>query len=220
MLDVAKQGVRHVKKIAGTTGVATGQCKPSTVHAKDVREDCTGTVDHTAREQASTHTHTREAWVLYKAIKRTHGTTTLPAKVLCGDRLGQMTHQQIRATATRMNAYTGYNNRYCSYRSCHHKIESNKHTVVTCPRYTEARQQFEAKTGIRICEANYIDIMALNYRKLGLDSKVLATALCKLLAQIARTHTKTNKIASVAHSLGSNQRRLIIQTHRSERAPD
>ena len=104
--------------------------------------------------------------------------------------------------------------------SCHHKIESNKHTVVTCPRYTDARQQFAAKTGIRICEANYIDIMALNYRKLGLDSKVLATALCKLLAQIARTHTKMNKIASVAHSLGSNQRRLIFQTNRFERPPD
>ena len=92
--------------------------------------------------------------------------------------------------------------------------------MVTCPRYTEARQQFEAKTGIRICEANYIDIMALNYRKLGLDSKVLATALCRLLAQIARTHTKMNKIASVAHPLGSNQRRLIIQTNRFERPPD
>ena len=41
-----------------------------------------------------------------------------------------------------------------------------------------------------------------------------------VLAQIVRIHTKENKIASVAHSLGSNQRRLIIQTHRSERAPD
>ena len=131
-----------------------------------------------------------------------------------------MTHQQIRATATRMNAYTGYNSRYCSYRSCHHKIESNKHTVVSCPRYTEARQEFEAKTGIRICEANYVDIMAINYHKLGVDGKVLATALCKLLAQIARVHTKMNKIASVAHPLGGNQRRLIIQTHRSERHPD
>ena len=72
--------------------------------------------------------------------------------------------------------------------------------------------EFEAKTGIRICEANYVDIMATNYRKLGVDSKVLATALCKLLAQIARVHTKMNKIASVAHSLGSNQTRLTIQT--------
>ena len=70
----AKQAIRHVEKIAGTTGVAIGQRKPSTVHAKDVREDCTDTADHTAREQASTHTHTREAWVLYKAIKHTHGT--------------------------------------------------------------------------------------------------------------------------------------------------
>ena len=135
----AKQGIRHVEKIAGTTGVAAGQRKPSTVHAKDVREDCTANADHTVHEQVNTHTHTREAWVLYKAIKRTHGAPTLPVKVLCGDRLGQITHQQIHATATRMNAYTGYNNRYCSYRNCHHKIESNKHTVVSCPRYTEAR---------------------------------------------------------------------------------
>ena len=96
----------------------------------------------------------------------------------------------------------------------------NKHTIVSCPRYTEARQEFEAKTGIRVCAANYVDIMAINYRKLNVDSKLLATALCKLLARIARIHTKTNKIASVAHPLGSNQRRLIIQTHRSERPPD
>ena len=62
--------------------------------------------------------------------------------------------------------------------------------------------------------------MAIDYRKLGVDSKVLATALCKFLAQIARTHTKMNKIASVAFPLGSNQRRLIIQTNRFERSPD
>ena len=82
--------------------------------------------------------------------------------------------------------------------------------------------EFEAKTCIRICGANFVDTMAINYRKLGVDSKVLATALCKLLAQITQRHTKMNKIASVAHPLGSNQRRLIIQTHRhrSERHPD
>ena len=77
--------------------------------------------------------------------------------------------------------------------------------------------------GIRICEANYVDIMAINYRKLDVDSKLLATALCKFLAQIARVHTKTNKIASVAHSLGGNQGRSIIPTDvgtlPSERAP-
>ena len=151
------------------------------------------------------------------APQRTHRTSTLQQKIQCGDRLGQMTHQQIRATATRMNAYTGHNHRYCSHHNCYQTVESNKHTVVTCPRYTEARQEFEAKTGIRICEANYVDIMAINYRKLNVDSKLLATALCK---RIARVHTKTNKIASVAHPLGSNQRRLIIQTHRSERHPD
>ena len=131
-----------------------------------------------------------------------------------------MTHQQIRATATRMNAYTGYNSRHCSHHECRQQIESNRHAITTCSRYAEARQTFETKTGIRINNTNYVDIMAIDYHKLGVDSKTLATALCELLAQIARIHTKENKIASVAHSLGSNQRRLIIQTHRSERAPD
>ena len=216
----AKQGIQHAERVAGTTGVATGQRKPSTVRAKDVHEDCTGTADATAREQAKSHTHTREAWELYKAIKRAHGTTMLPHKVLCGSRLGQMAHQQIRATATRMNAYTGYNSRRCSHHECRQQIESNRHAITTCSRYAEARQIFETKTGVRISNTNYIDIMAIDYRKLGVDSKTLATALCELLAQIVRIHTKENKIASVAHSLGSNQRRLIIQTHRSERAPD
>ena len=32
----AKQGTRHVEKVAGTAGVAIRQRKPSTVHAKDV----------------------------------------------------------------------------------------------------------------------------------------------------------------------------------------
>ena len=76
------------------------------------------------------------------------------------------------------------------------------------------------RSKLRLLIAYCVDIMAINYRKLDVDSKLLATALCKFLAQIARVHTKTNKIASVAHPLGSNQRRLIIQTHRSERPPD
>ena len=119
-----------------------------------------------------------------------------------------------------MNAYTGHNNRHCSHHECLQRIESNKHTITTCPRYAEARQIFETKTGVRISNTNYVDIMAIDYRKLGVDSKTLATALCELLAQIVRIHTKENKIASVAHSLGSNQRRLIIQTNRFERPPD
>ena len=41
--------------------------------------------------------------------------------------------------------------------------------------------------------------MAIDYRKLGIDSKTLATALCELLAQIARTHTRMNKIARRYH---------------------
>ena len=132
--------------------------------------------------------------------------------MLCGNRLGQMTHQQVRATATRMNAYTGYNNRRCSHHECRQQIESNRHAITTCSRYAEARQTFKTKTGIRISNTNYVEIMAIDYHKLGVGSKTLATALCELLAQIARIHTKENKIASVAHSLGSNQRRLIIHT--------
>ena len=154
------------------------------------------------------------------AIQSQSNQSILLVYMYCMTCVRVMTHQQIRATATRMNAYTGHNNRHCSHHECQQQIESNRHTITACPRYTEARQAFEAETGIRVSHTNYIDIMAIDYHKLGVDSKILATALCKFLARIARTHTKMNKIASVAFPLGSNQRRLIIQTHRSERPPD
>ena len=71
-----------------------------------------------------------------------------------------------------------------------------------------------------MCDDTYTDIMALDHRKLNVDGTVLATALCRLLATVAKAHAKTNQIASVAHSLERNQRRSIIQTGRSERPPD
>ena len=121
-----------------------------------------------------------------------------------------------------MNAYTGKYERMCTYRECRRRqrIESNRHAVATCPRYAAARHAFHVTTGVRMCDDTYTDIMALDHRKLKVDGSVLATALCRLLATIAKAHAKTNHIASVAHSLERSQRRSIIQTGRSERRPD
>ena len=64
--------------------------------------------------------------------------------------------------------------------------------------------------------------MALDAKKLGVASDVLAKALCCMLARIVTDHGCGYKFASVAAPLedGSNQRRPIIQTSRSEQAPD
>ena len=96
------------------------------------------------------------------------------------------------------------------------------HVIAQCPRYTAARENFARTTGITLCEATYTDIMAINYKKLQVDKTILAKALCALLAQIARVHTKYNKreFASVAIPLGCNQRRSIISPLAAERAPD
>ena len=69
--------------------------------------------------------------------------------------------------------------------------------------------------GISITSDNYIDIMALDAKKLGVAGDVLAKALCKLLAHIATAHSRVSNLASVAFPLdgGSNQRRSIIQAH-------
>ncbi len=74
-----------------------------------------------------------------------------------------------------------------------------------------------------ITAERYIDIMALDAKKLGVTCEVLlARALCKFLAHIATAHSSENSIASVAFPLdgGSNQRRSIIQADRPERVPD
>ena len=81
------------------------------------------------------------------------------------------------------------------------KKETNKHTVVECERYATARQQFALKTGVTITTANYIDVMALNAKKLNVAPSTLAKALCQLLAHIMKKHRQENNndnTASVA----------------------
>ena len=150
--------------------------------------------------------------------------TTLPRKILQGDYLGQLTHQQIRAAATRFNAYTGRYGRNCTHTQCAGRRETSRHAVVDCKRYAAVRQQFALETGIQISVANYIDIMALNATKLAVQPEVLSKALCRLLAHITKKHHRENNV-SVATTLGiSNQRRSIIQAHaelcRLEQEPD
>ena len=52
--------------------------------------------DAKATQAAAEHSHVKESLELYQAIRKTHGATTLPRKILQGDYLGQVTHQQIR----------------------------------------------------------------------------------------------------------------------------
>ena len=101
-----------------------------------------GTVDAKERQTAGEHSHTKESLELYENIRKVHGRAVLPRKILCGDYRGQLAHQQIRASATRLNAYTGRHNRMCTHTQCLHKKETNKHAVVECERYAAARQQF------------------------------------------------------------------------------
>ena len=196
---------------------------PAPYPAGDVRKDCIAAADYATREKAQSHAHVQESVQLYEAIKRTHGTTILPRSTMCGNHLGQMVHQQVRACATRLNAYTTHNGK-CSHTACHDQVETNKHAIVQCPRYAEAREDFTRKTGVTLCDATYTDIMAINHRKLQVDKTVLAKALCTFLAQVAKKHARHNKVqvdhASVAHSLDCNQRRSIIPPSLAERAPD
>ena len=97
---------------------------------------------------------------------------------------------------------------------------------MECERYATERQQFALKTGITITAetaANYIDVMALNAKKLNVAPRTLATALCQLLAHIMQKHMQennNNNTASVAVPLECNQRRSIIRITQSEQAPD
>ena len=93
------------------------------------------------------------------------------------------------------------------------------HAVVECKRYTVARQQFVLDTGVTITADNYVDVIALNAKKLTVQPKVLAKAVCRLLAHITKKHRRENNIASVAQSLDSNQGRSIIRTSQSEQEP-
>ena len=91
---------------------------------------------------------------------------------------------------------------------------------MECERYAAARQQFALETGVTITDANYVDVIALNAKKLTAQPKVLAKAVCRLLAFITKKHRRENNIASVAQSLDGNQRRSIIRTNQSEQEPD
>ena len=64
--------------------------------------------------------------------------------------------------------------------------------------------------------------MALDARKLGVASDVLAKALYHMLARIVTDQGGGYQIVSVAFPLedGRNQRRPIIQASRPEREPD
>ena len=145
----------------------------------------------------------RESLDIYQAIKKTHGTGILLRRILCGDYLGQIMHQQIRAAATCLNAYTGRHNRECTHAQCPNKKETNR-----------------LETGVNITSANYVDIMALNAKKLDVQPETLAKALCRLLAHITKKHQRENNNVSVATTLESNQRRSIIRTTPSEQPPD
>ena len=210
-----------VARSTGTAGVIAGWRKPSSVNARDARKNCIAIADVKTRRAAGEHSHAKDSLELYENIRKVHGRTVLPRKILCGDYYGQIVHQQIRASATYLNAYTTRNNRMCTHAQCVHKKETNKHAVVECGRYEAARQQFALETGITIATNNYIDVMALNAKKLNVAPKILATALCRLLAHIMKKHMKENKNnASVAIPLERNQRRSIIRINQSEQAPD
>ena len=70
--------------------------------------------------------------------------------------------------------------------------ERNEHAVVECERYAAERQQCALETGIPITTTNYIDIMALNAKKLSIAPNTLATVLCRLLAHVMKKHRKEN----------------------------
>ena len=177
--------------------------------------------DAKARRAAEEHSHTKESLELYDSIRKVHGTSVLPRKTLCGDYCGQLAHQQIRASATYLNAYTSRHGRMCTHTQCLQRKETNKHAVVECGRYATARQQFALETGITITSTNYVDIMALNAKKFNIAPDTLSKAVCRLLAHIMKKHRKeNNNNASVAIPLECNQRRSIIRINRSEQAPD
>ena len=152
-----------------------------------------------------------------------HNTTVLPRSILCGNHLGQMIHQQVRACATRFNAYTSHKGR-CTHGRCRDEVETNRHVVAHCPRYADARAAFQCQAGLPLCGATYVDIMSLNHKKLKVAAEPLAKALCAFLAKVAREHARCNKTdritPSVATPLDCNQRRSIIPASRLERAPD
>ena len=85
------------------------------------------------------------------------------------------------------------------------------------------------RTGITLNDNNYVEVMAIDAASLAVNKKLLATELCRMLAQIYQLHLRKNKvdradrIASVAIPLGTsrtcNQRSPIIQEETSEHDP-
>ena len=214
----ATQAIRHIGRVTGTSGVMRGTMKPSAVRPRDVRKACIAVADRAVREQAPAHSHLRESMELYRATRRAHGKTVLPNTIICGDYLGQMVHQQVRACATRFNVYTSHAGE-CTHSNCHGEVETNKHAIAQCPRYANARAEFQQQTGLVLCDTTYVDIMALNSKKLGVAARVLAKALCTLLAHIAKAHTRHNlslRNASVRLQL-IRQQGIVIAAHNAIR---
>ena len=94
--------------------------------------------------------------------------------------------------------------------------------MAVCPKYATHRRKFQQETGVTVTAENYIDIMALDAKKLGVASNILAKSLCHMLARIVADRGGGYQNVSVAFPLegGSNQRRPIIQASRPEREPD
>ena len=121
----------------------------------------------------------------------------------------------------RFNAYTGNASRIREY--CDPPpVEDNIHVVAICPKYAVHRRKFQQETGVAVTAEKYIDIMALDAKKLGVAGNVLAKSLCHMLAHIVTDRGGGYQNVSVAFPLedGSNQRRPIIQASRPEREPD
>ena len=117
------------------------------MHPKDVQEGCRAAADYATRAKAQTHAHVQESVQLYGAIRRAHGTAALPKPAMDCNHLGQLVHQQVRACATRFNAYTRHNGTYTNA-DCQDRVETNMHVIAQCPRYAAARESFSRVTRV------------------------------------------------------------------------
>ena len=165
--------------------------------------------------------HTTDACSISSRIRHVHGGTgmttcsLLPNHLTYGDRYGYAMHQQIRASATSLGAYTtkatnGQPIRgECENATCISKKETNRHIIIDCSMHDAARAQFTAETGIIITQDNYVNVMAIDGNTFNIQHTLLAKALYKMLSNIFRKrYAKTN--SSVAHSLGCNQWRFAV----------
>ena len=51
---------------------------------------------------------------------------------------------------------------------------ANKHVIAHCPRYANARADFNGKTGLTLYDATYTSVMALDHKKLQVEAATLA----------------------------------------------